>query len=80
MTGDAHFRQVDPSNPRLDEDWEGSNAAFTCPHCRKVFIVNATRMHNGVRACPKCGKSTGRCNGGKLGKGTTASLEWEPFE
>jgi hypothetical protein len=33
-------------------------------------------MHQGRRACPSCGKSTGRVQGGKQAGGS-ASLEWE---
>ena len=68
------FKPLDPLNLALDEDWEGNNAAFTCPICGKVFIVSA-RFHKGGRSCPGCGKSKGRCNGGKK-SGGTASLEW----
>jgi len=46
----------DPNNLGHDEDWEGNNAAFTCPHCGEVFIVSGTRVHNGERSCPECGK------------------------
>jgi hypothetical protein len=59
-----------PSDPEMD--YVGNNAAFTCPHCRKVFIVSAavhptpggTQGHDGQRRCP-CGKSTGNVAGGK---------------
>lgn len=63
---------LDPNNIEMDEDWEGNNAAFRCPHCHKVFIVSGSRrVHNGVRKCPNCGKSTGRCDE----NGRSASLE-----
>ncbi|MBU4402476.1 MAG: hypothetical protein KJ907_07040 [Actinobacteria bacterium] len=64
-----------------DEDWEGNNAALTCPACKKVFIVSDTRMHvdpqgeKGYRKCPACGKSVGRVKGGRKSDGT-ASIEW----
>jgi predicted RNA-binding Zn-ribbon protein involved in translation (DUF1610 family) len=70
-----------PENLGQNEDWEGNNAAFTCPLCQKVFIVSDTRMHvgpqkeKGYRKCPACGKSTGRVNGGRK-SGGTASIEW----
>lgn len=68
-------KDLDASNLGHDEDWEGNNAAFKCPHCGKVFIVSA-QIHNGERDCPECGKSTGHCGmSGKKGGGT-ASLEW----
>jgi predicted RNA-binding Zn-ribbon protein involved in translation (DUF1610 family) len=67
-------KNLDPNNLSPDEDWEGNNASFKCPHCKKVFIVSEI-IHQGVRPCPKCGKSTGKCNGGKK-SGGTASLEW----
>ncbi len=48
------------SSIRDDEDWEGNNAAFTCPVCKKFFIVSAL-LHQGRRTCPnaKCGKISG---------------------
>ena len=68
-------RSLDPYNLGDDEDWEGNAAAFTCPHCSKVFIVSGTRIHNGVRKCPKCGKSTGHCDIKGRKSGGNASLE-----
>lgn len=41
------IRVLDPNALGHDEDWEGNNAAFRCPVCAKVFIVNSTRMHGG---------------------------------
>jgi len=32
-------RDLDPTNLSDAEDWEGSNVAFACPVCAKVFIV-----------------------------------------
>ena len=34
-------RNVDRNAIGLNEDWEGNNAAFSCPACNKVFIVSA---------------------------------------
>ncbi len=73
-------RNLIPEDLKQDEDWEGSNAAFKCPLCQKVFIVSDTRMligpqgKKGYRKCPSCGKSTGRVKGGKK-SGGTASIE-----
>jgi len=60
----------------LDADWYGNNAAFRCPYCHKVFIVSGY-LENGERPClnPNCGRSIGRCIGGRE-SGGTASLEW----
>lgn len=69
-------KNLDPANLGMDEDWEGNNAAFRCPHCGKVFLVSGTRIHNGVRACPNCGRSTGRCDIKGKKSGGTASIEW----
>jgi len=70
-------RSIDRNAIRQDEDWEGNNAAFTCPACGKVFIVSAI-LHQGRRACPnaKCGKSVGWVSGGK-GSSGSAGIEWE---
>jgi len=68
-------KPLDPSSLGLDEDWEGNNAAFTCPHCSKVFIVSGT-IHRGVRNCPQCSRSTGRCDTRGRQSGGEASLEW----
>jgi transcription elongation factor Elf1 len=67
-------RTVDATELRHDEDWEGNNAAFSCPVCRKVFIVSAT-IHQGQRVCPSCGRSRGYVSGGKK-SGGSALIEW----
>jgi len=69
-------KQLDPNNLGIDEDWEGNNAAFRCPHCNKVFIVSGTRVHGGKRNCPKCGKSIGYCDIKGRKSGGFAKLEW----
>jgi predicted RNA-binding Zn-ribbon protein involved in translation (DUF1610 family) len=66
---------LDPDNLGIDEDWEGNNAAFRCPHCSKVFIVSG-HIHSGARKCPECGKSMGRCDIKGHKSGGAASLEW----
>ncbi len=74
-------KNLNPDDLDNDEDFEGNNAAFTCPVCQKVFIVSDTRMHigsnreRGYRKCPSCGKSVGRVSGGRK-SGGTASIEW----
>jgi uncharacterized radical SAM superfamily protein len=68
------LRELDPKHLSLDEDWEGNNCAFRCPHCTKVFLVSAL-IHREERKCPSCARSTGRCD--MKGKaGGKASLEW----
>ena len=75
------IKNLDPLGLEQDEDWEGNNAAFTCPVCQRVFIVSDTRMHlgphkeKGYRKCPACAKSLGRVTGGRK-SGVTASIEW----
>ena len=54
-------------------DWRGNNAAFTCPVCRKVFIVSQLFDKDG-RKCPECKKATGYCTGAP-GRGQ-AFIEW----
>ena len=75
------IKNLDPLGLEQNEDWEGNNAAFTCPVCQKVFIVSDTRMHlgphkeKGYKNCPACAKSLGRVTGGRK-SGGTASIEW----
>ena len=73
-------KDLNPDGLQQDEDWEGNNAAFTCPVCQKVFIVSlhihvGPEKEKGYRKCPACGKSVGRVNGGRK-SGGTASVEW----
>jgi hypothetical protein len=44
-------RTIDRNSIKQDEDWEGNNAAFTCPLCKKVFLVSGL-LHEGRRDCP----------------------------
>ena len=32
-------RTLDPHNLGDDEDWEGNNAAFRCPHCGALMTL-----------------------------------------
>jgi Zn finger protein HypA/HybF involved in hydrogenase expression len=66
---------LDPNALGQGEDWQGNNATFTCPCCRKVFIVSAV-IHQGSRDCPGCGKSTGNVAGGK-DSGGSAYIRYE---
>lgn len=68
-------RAVDPNAMRVDEDWQGNNAAFTCPACSKVYIVSGM-IHKAGRNCPQCGKSKGFVRGGK-GSGGSAKIQSE---
>ena len=68
-------RTLDPENLSKSEDWQGNNAAFTCPVCTNVFIVSAA-FHTKGRACPACGKSKGFVAGGRK-SGGSARIEWE---
>ena len=37
------------------DDWQGNNAVFTCPLCKRPFLVSAMKnVHNKKRACPRC--------------------------
>jgi hypothetical protein len=69
------IRKLDSMDLKKEEDWEGNNAAFTCPNpkCGKVFIVSAM-IHRGARQCPACCKSIGRVKGGRK-TGGIASIE-----
>ena len=68
-------RSLDPNLLGHAEDWEGNNAAFSCPACKKVFIVSE-QIHRGVRQCPNCDKSTGHVSGGRK-SGGVARIEWD---
>ena len=59
---------------RVNCDWVGNNAAFTCPVCNRVFLVSAMLHRNG-RPCPGCERSTGHVTGGR-NAGGRAFVEW----
>jgi Zn finger protein HypA/HybF involved in hydrogenase expression len=61
-----------------DEDWEGNNAAFTCPKCKKVYVVSGM-IHRAGRKCPNCKSSTGYVSGAKK-SGGTAYIEFDGTE
>jgi len=66
---------ADPTlEKRTEHDWVGNNAAFTCPFCRRVFIVSAMLHRNG-RPCPGCERCTGHVIGGR-NTGGEAFIEW----
>jgi hypothetical protein len=67
-------RNIDKDHQARDEDWDGNNAAFSCPVCGKVFLVSG-HMHDGKRDCPGCKKSTGYVVRGKKSEGS-ARIEW----
>lgn len=69
-------RELHAGSKDRDTDWEGNNAAFSCPVCREVFVVSAM-VHEDGRVCPNpdCGKSKARVVGAK-GRGGTAIIEW----
>jgi predicted RNA-binding Zn-ribbon protein involved in translation (DUF1610 family) len=54
------FKKYYPGNEDDEVAIYGNNAAFRCPveNCGKVFITNTTRMNDGFKKCPKCGKSS----------------------
>ena len=43
----ASARMIDRNSIGLDQDWEESNSALTCPVCKKVFIVTALFHQDG---------------------------------
>lgn len=67
-------RDLDPDHLKRTEDWEGNNAAFTCPVCTEVFLVSGL-LHPGGRKCPGCEKAVAFVEGGK-GSGGRAFIEW----
>ena len=57
-----------PQKQRINpDDWQGNNAAFFCPLCKRAFLVSyAKNIHNQVRTCPRCTgavKCVGICTG-----------------
>ena len=70
-------RRLDPSPDvrEPDVDWEGNNAAFTCPKCNQVFVVSG-RLHPKGRHCPACLECFGLVVGGRKSNGT-ATLSWD---
>jgi hypothetical protein len=62
-------RYFDRNNIGLNEDWHGNDAAFTCPACKKVFVVSGLLDRKG-RKCPNCSQSIGFVKGGKDSGGT----------
>jgi 5-methylcytosine-specific restriction protein A len=69
-------RAIDRNAIRKDEDWEGNNAAFTRPLCKKGFIVSAPPSSGTAKLSKsKCGKSVGWVRGGRL-SGGDAGIEW----
>jgi hypothetical protein len=52
-------RMIDRNSIGLDQDWEESNAAFTCPVCTKIFIVIALFHQDGGSTQIPCDKSSG---------------------
>jgi len=63
---------------RVNCDWVGNNAAFTCPVCGRVFVVSGM-LHRDGRLCPCCHKATGHVAGGR-DSGGEAFVEWnEPI-
>lgn len=72
-------RHIDKEHQARDEDWEGNNAAFSCPVCGKVFLVSAYMHgdgHKGARPCPGCKKSTGNVGESKKDPEGFARIEW----
>lgn len=67
-------RKLEPASLGNSEDWEGNNAAFSCPVCSKVYIVSG-RIHRGRRVCPSCGQSEAYIDGGKKSGGATG-IRW----
>jgi hypothetical protein len=75
------------SHHPLGADWVGNNAAFTCPHHHKVFVVSG-QIHKeegsnkqvGCNKCPVEGcTTTGRVWGGRKSNGY-AWLIWNELQ
>ncbi|MDA8105140.1 MAG: hypothetical protein M0Z71_07120 [Nitrospiraceae bacterium] len=74
-------RKYYPGDEHDEADIYGNNAAFCCPaeSCGKVFITNTTRMNDGFKKCPKCGKSrvTLKAEGRRGTRIVEATIEWD---
>ncbi|SHF09047.1 hypothetical protein SAMN02745157_1613 [Kaistia soli DSM 19436] len=71
-------KTLNPVDLKMTEDWEGNNAAFTCPSCSKVFLVSGM-IHKKGRACPACGLAIAYVEGGRK-SGGSARIEWATSE
>ena len=68
--------RLDSKSPAIREhDWDGDHAAFTCPLCANVFVVDLMLYPTG-RKCPECRKSKGYVKGVK-NFGGFAYIEWK---
>lgn len=73
----ARYNAGKPVAADADADWNGNNAAFTCPVCSKVFVVSS--FNNVGRLglhCPGCGNSTAYVTG-SAASGCEAWIEWK---
>jgi hypothetical protein len=72
----SRYNAGHPAASDADADWNGNNAAFTCPVCSKVFIVTSFNELGRIGLnCPGCGRSTAHCTG-SAAKGGEARIEW----
>ena len=61
----AHIPDIPPDQQIPYDDWHGNNAAFTCPFCKRAFLVSGI-IDRGRRVCPRCigpEKCIGICTG-----------------
>ena len=64
------------NNLPKDADWYGTDAAFTCPICKKVFIVSSF-LKGGKRECPVCKEKSRAFCTAPADNGGVAYLEYE---
>jgi len=76
MPDPSRYNADKPVAADADADWNGNNAAFTCPVCSKVFLVTSFNSlgETGLQ-CPGCGKSTAYVTG-SAAKDGKAWIEW----
>lgn len=73
----SRYNSGKPTAADADADWNGNNAAFTCPVCSKVFVVSSfNRVGELGLHCPGCGKSTAYITGSPA-QDCKAWIEWE---
>lgn len=69
-------RFLKADNSEVDAYWYGNNAAFTCPCCKRIFLVSGYMNEHGLHCPPPgCGRSYAYVRGGR-DSGGIAVITW----